>query len=169
MTRPGSFGLPVWRLSTLLCGCFLALSAVAPLHAQTRVTLPPELRSVALPKDINIVLPDPDVPADLAAFSGVWGGIWDYQRRLPNVLAVEQIVMEPTPHATVVYAWGNGSPAPPSYYRVQAAFVGGTLYVAIPPGSRMTYRIRPDGTLDGHHQVETYSAQAVLKRISTSP
>lgn len=34
------------------------------------------VQDLAVPSDTNIVAPGPTVPPDLAAFSGVWGGLW---------------------------------------------------------------------------------------------
>jgi hypothetical protein len=153
-----------WALSLSLA--FGVLTSVPPqLTAQTSVVLPKELHSVPLPNDIHIVSPQADVPLDLAAFSGVWGGLWSYASHMPTILVVESVTTEGSPQAVVIYAWGAGGPAAPGYFRVRANFVNGELHVAIPPGSRMTYRMRPDGRLDGTHAYQQYSAQAILKRI----
>lgn len=42
-----------------------------------------------LPATLNIVPPAPDVPPEIAAFSGVWKGVWD--GALDGILVVEKI------------------------------------------------------------------------------
>ncbi len=162
MITCGSWAFIGWALSLSL-GFGVLISWPARLVAQTSVALPKELQSVALPNDIHIVHPQADVPLDLAAFSGMWGGSWSYP--LPTILVVESVTTEGSPQAVVIYAWGVGGPSAPGYFRVRANFVNGVLHVAIPPGSRMTYRMRSDGRLDGTHAYQQYSAQAILKRI----
>lgn len=78
-------------------------------------------------------------------------------------------MVEVTPRATVVYAWGAGGPSAPGYFRVRSNFVNGELHVAIPSGSLMTYRMRPDGNLDGTHVYQGVETRAILKRITASP
>ncbi len=43
-----------------------------------------------LPNDINIVPPAPDLPKELAAFSGKWSGTWDYTH-VDVIMIVEEI------------------------------------------------------------------------------
>ena len=58
--------------------------------------------SVPLPEDINIVKAGPDVPPEIAAFSGKWEGDW--AGVLDAVLIVTEINRT---EATVIYAWGD--------------------------------------------------------------
>ncbi len=140
MVTHRSWAFLCWALSLSL-GFGVLISWPARLVAQTSVALPKELQSVALPNDIHIVRPQADVPSDLAAFSGMWGGVWDYSHSLPTILVVESITTVGGPQAIVVYAWG------------------------VPAGSRATYRMRSDVRLDGNHSYQGYSAKAILKRI----
>jgi hypothetical protein len=58
----------------------------------------------ALPPEVRIEPPGPEVPAPIAAFSGVWaGGAWDGV--LPHVLIVEQV--SATGEAAVISRWGD--------------------------------------------------------------
>ncbi len=150
---------------SLSLGLGVLISWPARLVAQTSVALPKELQSIALPNDIHIVRPQDNVPSDLAAFSGMWGGVWNYSHSLPTILVVESITTVGGPQAIVVYAWGVGGPAAPGNYRLRANFVNGELHVATPAGSRATYRMRSDGRVDGTHSYQGYSAKAILKRI----
>jgi len=60
------------------------------------------IAQVPLPEEINIVVPGPDVPPEIAAFSGRWEGNWD--RTLDAILVVTEINQR---EATVIYAWGD--------------------------------------------------------------
>ncbi len=67
------------------------------------------MNSVVPLPNILIVSPDPNLPPEIKAFSGKWGGSWWYQPnpssgRLDAVLIIEGIMDE---QATVVYGWGN--------------------------------------------------------------
>lgn len=54
-----------------------------------------------LPWGIKIASPPPDLPREIAAFSGIWYGIWDNGQR--TTLVVQSIK---PPEASVVYSWG---------------------------------------------------------------
>lgn len=58
--------------------------------------------SVPLPEDVKIVKPRPDVPPEIAAFSGRWEGNWD--RTLDVIIIVEEIT---NTEAKVIHAWGD--------------------------------------------------------------
>ncbi|MCX5909824.1 MAG: hypothetical protein NTY64_22265 [Deltaproteobacteria bacterium] len=65
---------------------------------------------IPLPNDILIVSPDPNLPPEIKAFSGKWGGRWwnpsgPSNHGLDAVLIVEEIINER--QATVVFGWGN--------------------------------------------------------------
>ena len=66
--------------------------------------------SVPLPQTVQIVTPDPNLPPEIKAFSGKWGGKWRHPSYSSNsgvdaVFIVEKIIDE---HQTVViYAWGD--------------------------------------------------------------
>lgn len=77
-------------------------------------------RNVPLPKNIKIVSPMPNVPIELAAFSGRWEGTWEGVRPLDSILIVETIEPE---KAKVIYAWGGPRG---DYSRYTAKIVSGT-------------------------------------------
>jgi hypothetical protein len=76
--------IPLITLAVLVCGGSVA---AAPLSSPPTVTITP---------------PAADLPADLAALSGIWRGAWDGV--LPTRLAVEVLERDA---AVVVYAWGD--------------------------------------------------------------
>lgn len=55
-----------------------------------------------LSREVRIIPPAPDLPKDIAGFSGTWYGIWDNGNA--TTLVVEKI--EP-PIAIVIYSWGG--------------------------------------------------------------
>jgi len=55
-----------------------------------------------LPATINIVPPSPDVPPQIAAYSGIWEGIWDIG--LNVTIVIEQITNE---EVIAIYSWGT--------------------------------------------------------------
>lgn len=57
---------------------------------------------VALPTDVTITPPSPDLKPEIAAFSGRWMGVW--AGTLDAALVVEKIDAR---SARVVYAWGD--------------------------------------------------------------
>jgi len=62
-----------------------------------------------LPSDVKIIPPDPNLPKELAAFSGRWGGEVPFQVRSREferkiIVIIEEIYQK---EAKVVYAWGK--------------------------------------------------------------
>ncbi|MDR7550090.1 MAG: hypothetical protein QN131_09170 [Armatimonadota bacterium] len=101
---------------------------------------------VPLPANLRIQRPGADVPANRAAFSGVWVGKWD------NALDTALTVAEFTPlGVTAVYSWGV---APqwrinsPGWTNVRGRFAGpDELHIQV--GQVLAaYRMRSDGRLD---------------------
>lgn len=61
--------------------------------------------ALKLPPGTAVVAPDQGVPADLAAFSGTWGGYWNGS--LASLLVVEHVDAEG--YIDGVYAWGDSA------------------------------------------------------------
>jgi hypothetical protein len=100
--------------------------------------------------DPAIVITEPaaDVPAEYAAFSGVWGGTWGSD--LDGKLAVQTISTEGA--AVVYYAVGDL----PGFFKAQGylkngQITGRKLVVPLNEGIRATYTMQPDGTLAGEY------------------
>lgn len=68
----------------LASGINAALGVPASAYASAPAMTP-------LPGNIRIVAPAADVPAAVAAYSGMWGGTWGGKRPLPHTLVVERI------------------------------------------------------------------------------
>lgn len=77
-------------------------------------------REVPLPKKITIVPPSPELPKEIAAFSGRWEGRWEVNS-LAGVLIVEEINLK---EAKVISGWGKGVYYPADYERVKAKVAG---------------------------------------------
>ncbi|MGH8068278.1 MAG: dienelactone hydrolase family protein [Candidatus Entotheonellia bacterium] len=114
----------------------------------------------ALPPDVRIESPGPEVPAPAAAFSGIWaGGAWD--GILPHVVIVEQV--SPTGNAAVISSWGD---APDwqltrGFTRVQGRIDHGRLLLEYPSrGARAEYVIDAQGALQG-----TYTRGSAVGKI----
>jgi hypothetical protein len=119
--------------------------------------------TIPLPKDLEIISPKSDVPAEVKAFSGTWHGIWDGV--LEHVLVVEKV--EP-PNVMVVYGYGV---APSWYikeagaYRVQGQIEPGILKLILRRPATVTYRMKSDGTLDATYEWSGGVARANMKRV----
>ncbi len=127
---------------------------------------------MALPPDVRVIPPGPDIPKEVASYSGWWGGVWD--RVLPHILVVEEItperITEPA-SAVAIYAWGD---APqwrirPGWTRFRGRFLRGELHLArFPNGAQVIYRMRPDDTLDATYDLRGEIARARLRRLAVA-
>lgn len=66
--------------------------------------------SVPLPQTVQIIPPDPNLPPEIKALSGKWGGRWwnpsgPSNHGMDTVLIIEKIIDER--QVAVVYAWGD--------------------------------------------------------------
>ncbi len=112
MTKKQFYRLLMITLTTPL------LMSITFAHAEWKET---DISSrVLLPKNITIVPPPPDLPKELAAFSGRWEGIWE-AGSLPAILVVEEINLK---EAKVINAWGKAVYYPADYKRYNAKVEG---------------------------------------------
>ncbi len=77
-------------------------------------------REVPLPKKVAILPPSPDLPKEIASFSGRWEGRWEVNS-LAGVLIVEEVNSK---EAKVISGWGRGVYYPADYERIKAKVVG---------------------------------------------
>jgi imidazolonepropionase-like amidohydrolase len=102
-----------------------------------------------LPDDVTIVVPTPDVPPAMAAFSGRWAGQWG--QTLDHVLVVEKIDGQTV---TFIYSWGV-APAwnitTPGFRRVHGTIgEDGVLRGTLGNGAEVAYTLSQDQqTLSG--------------------
>lgn len=92
-------------------GLFVGLSLMIYSCATAAATPPvPTFESVPLPQQIQIIPPDPNLPPEIKALSGKWGGRWwnprsDIKEGFDAILIVEEIVNGR--QAKIIYAWGD--------------------------------------------------------------
>lgn len=117
--------------------------AIAALAVVVSCATPTAVSDVALPSDLRIVAPGPNVPTDLAFWSGTWKGSWDGQ--MHHTLIVENML--PT-GPVVVFAWGTniGRGMRPGWLRANGTFADGKLIVKTVQATT-EYTPQPDGTL----------------------
>jgi predicted dienelactone hydrolase len=120
---------------------------------------------VPLPDDLALTPPDRDVPPELAAFAGVWGGDrWDGV--LPHALAVEKIDADGS--AKVVFAWGTDrrSKITHEWVRLDASTIGGRLTMTLPNRNVAEYAVMANGRLLGRYTSPAgWRGYVILKRI----
>jgi hypothetical protein len=108
----------------------------------------------------------PEVPAPVAAFSGVWaGGAWD--GILPHVLIVEQV--SATGDASVISSWGDAPDwrMPRGYTPVPGRIDHGRLLLEYPRrGARAEYVIDAQGALQGTYTRGSAVGKIVLTRTT---
>ncbi len=106
--------------------------------------------STALPADIKIVAPAPDVPAAIAAYSGAWGGTWAGQTPLAHTLVVERIEGRTV---SFIYSFDpaqSQSGTARGWRRVQGTIGDDGVLHATMEGRgssvNVSYKLSPDGT-----------------------
>jgi hypothetical protein len=107
-----------------------------------------------------IIPPAPDLPATLAAFSGVWEGKWESVLR--SRLIVEQVNLET---AAVIYVWDNDALGqfPRGWVRITAAVLPGPA-LQWHSGSRFTFTMAEDAkSIRGTREVEDIAVVVMTK------
>ncbi len=123
-------------------------------------------RSIAqcpLPDDITLTPPSGDVPRDLAAFAGAWGGgAWG--GILPTFLVVEQVNADGT--ANVVYSWGNTKRG--GSKRLSGNISNGHLHLLSPRGPVIDYTLENNGALHGRYTNKNQPTSVELTRVTST-
>src|SRR5919197_2118175 len=137
-TRPAVRRAARWVGTIALVALLLGVSVGA--NAQECV------HALLLPVDMTIRPPAADVPADLAPFSGAWGGVWRDDAGRPRActaLVVEEVFANG--YVRVVYSVGVFAPSllRPRSWRAAGRVIAGTLRVELPvePQTPLTYRL----------------------------
>lgn len=123
-------------------------------------------RHIPLPKKIEIVPPSPNLPKEIAAFSGRWEGTWEGSRPLDSILIVENIEPE---KAKVVYAWGGSYSTTRDYSRYTAKILPGAKpkLEFSSPYARFVFEMEEDlKTINGFRESSRGSRNTVkMKKI----
>ena len=119
--------------------------------------------SLILPNNTNIVAPGPDIPKDIARFSGKWFGVAD--GGLDHLLVVEKI--HNFHDIDAIYAWGR---APqwniykPGWERFKGKIENQKL-ILTDGIVTITYKFRLDGQLDATYERPGVFSSIKLKKI----
>ncbi|KKU14458.1 MAG: hypothetical protein UX23_C0016G0001 [Parcubacteria group bacterium GW2011_GWB1_45_9] len=92
-----------------------------------------------LPADVKVIPPGPEIPKELAVWSGMWVGVWS--GAMDSVLVVEEVGIT---SAKTIYAFGTAPQwgiTRPEWYRVQGELANDTLKLKLPNGRTVTYRM----------------------------
>jgi len=90
-----------------------------------------------LPSTLNIIPPSPDVPPEIAAFSGVWEGKWNGWN--DTILVVEKIDTE---NAEVILSFSQTEDLNSYYYYAKAKVLPGpSIEWTIPAGYRYVFEM----------------------------
>jgi hypothetical protein len=93
-----------------------------------------------LPLPLKMIPPLPDLPKEIAGFSGTWYGVWDNGRK--TTLVVEKI--EP-PKAIAVYSYGENKGEEGGWTRWEWKIEPGKLELESTDKLKITYILSPDG------------------------
>ena len=107
------------------------------------------IKEPPLPDDINIIPPSPDLPKEIAGFSGKWRGIWPWGG--DAILVVEEIH---DTWAKVVYSQGDVPRynIPAGYRRFKCEVIPGPkpkLQWTPPNAQTTTFEVKDSNTLEG--------------------
>jgi hypothetical protein len=129
-------------------------------------------RDIAVPADVGVTAPSPDVPKELAPFSGRWSGSW-YGAETNTHMADQIIVVESLSapaSARVAYAgigrW-QSLYGRQWFFRVDATLVEDSLQFRLPNGTLVSCRMNPDGTMGATGTTGQGTWRGTFKRISS--
>jgi serine/threonine protein kinase len=141
------------RKTTVIIGVVIAivLLTVGGIATVVYTRLSASRTEAPLPNDFAIQPPSADVSAQAAGFSGAWVGDWGHQ--LAGALVVENISANGT--AQVIYSWGNAAWFKEGCVHITGSISNDDLRLDPNSGPRISYTLKPDGTLAGTYQLGT--------------
>lgn len=113
-------------------------------------TAPSTFSDVPLPHDAAVKPPGPNVPANLAKFSGAWRGVW--KSKTSDVTEHGIMVLEetlPPNKASILEAWGPTDTIQAGWARTMVTIKGNKLTWRPNNSVVDVYTLMPDGTLHG--------------------
>lgn len=144
------------HMKILALFCLLA-AACAPVSGPNS-----GLRPATLPPATTVSAPDASVPAEFAAFSGIWQGTWGAS--LDGKLAVTSVGADGA--TDVVYAWGeNPGRFDPGFLETQGKIDNGVLTLAtFGNGAKVTYAMSEDGSLSGKYLLNGRTTSGIFRK-----
>jgi hypothetical protein len=141
----------LFRLAIFVVVLFVSLGNTAPRAKAQEPTADQDVVSsnqVALPDKIVVAPPGPDIPKDIAGFSGAWAGD-GWNGWIPTSLVVENIDRHGT--ASAIFSWGDiAKPVRPrGWLQVSAIVDQGRLSFSIPEYGKVEFGLTSDGKLLG--------------------
>lgn len=155
----------------------LAILAIFGLTACATMQI--DTKELPLPNDVNIIPPSPDLPKDIASFSGKWLGTWRGSGA-KGILVVEEIH---DTWAQVIYSWGDNpwrrSREPAGYNRQACKIISDPkpkIVVSAPLGD-IYFEMKDLNTLAGDYSgrsnlspgttfITTFTAIITMKRAN---
>ncbi|HEY4248666.1 MAG TPA: alpha/beta fold hydrolase [Lacunisphaera sp.] len=154
--KKADFDPPVKRAYQLGLTCTAALCFVCGSRSNAQCPLP---------DDIKLTPPSNEVPRDLAAFAGAWGGgAWG--GNLPTFLVVEQVNADGK--VTAIYSSGNqeGTNLKPAWIRFTGKISNGRLHFVTPHGAIIDFTIEKRGVLYGRYTHTKHPSSVELTRVN---
>ncbi len=140
----------IFFASVLVAGLVLS-RPLAPANAEEKCDNP-------LP-DVRVSAPGPDVPKEIAQFSGLWKGKWG--ARLCSTLVVETV--DKDGNAELVYSWGRGRTFEPGYSTYNGKIRDGKLTFG--RRAKFTFWITKEGNLAGKRVAGTGRSYVTMQKV----
>jgi hypothetical protein len=124
--------------------------------------LPTVSNPTPLPLLVRITPPSPDLPKEIAGFSGTWHGTWDNGRK--TTLVVEKI--QP-PTAIAIYSWGEYKgffSEKEGWRRWEWTVKPGILELKSTGGLEITYVLLPNGELKGTWKKGSTKLEGIMRK-----
>ncbi len=140
----------IFFASVLVAGLVLS-RPLAPANAEEKCDNP-------LP-DVRVSAPGPDVPKEIAQFSGIWKGKWG--ARLCSTLVVETVDKDGI--AELVYSWGRGRNFEPGYFAPNGKIRDEKLTFGT--RAKFTFWITKEGNLAGKRVAGTGRSYVTMQKV----
>jgi hypothetical protein len=123
-----------------------------------------------LPKEIKIIPPSPQLPKEIAIFSGKWTGTWP--NKMESILIVEEI------HETwaqVIWSWTNDPQIPDHYFRNRCKIIydpDPKIVLEVPRRPSISFVVKDSDTIEGIYQTSMapfallVDTRTLMKRVN---
>jgi hypothetical protein len=150
----------LWLVTAVTLGLTLGAQAVVAKDCH---------RETPVPTNARLITPGPEIPAAVAQFAGVWGGVWEDSGELCHTLVVEEIFANG--YARVIYSVDTSlvlNMRLPAFLRVTGRIVDGTLRFHLPIRERpaRSYRMVRGSLQATREDPEGRTGRAMLRRLA---